>query len=190
MSFEKSIQAVQRFAKNQVKYARQNLTKKRKNADKSLYNSLGYLVSGSFERGKVGIQFKMNDYGGFVDTGVKGTGKKPTGKFAKKLKMKTPLKSKFANELFKYNKQPAFKSSENMIPPSVLLPWIKARGIKGRNELGRFITNKSLSFAMAISIHRQGLTGTGVFSNPLKKHFDNFTKDLGNTLATDFENLI
>ena len=77
------------------------------------------------------------------------------------------------------DKVPQYKKSNQMIPPKSLIPWIKSKNIKGRNDKGRFITDKSLSFAMAISIHRKGIEGTSFFTRPLWKNVDvDLKKDL------------
>lgn len=44
-----------------------------------------------------------------------------------------------------------------------ILAWISQKGIKGRDERGRFITNESLSWAISTSIHQKG---TVMFKNP------------------------
>ena len=161
MAFENSIRVLQGFARKQVADA------KRKLKGSKVADSIKVEVVGDFESEPM-VKFTMPLYGAFVDTGVKGTGVKPTGKNAQPLKMKTPLNNAFANMIFGFKNQPRFKTTKRMIPPSVLDKWVIQKGIKGtRNAKGRFISRSSIKFAMAISIHRQGLTGTGFFSEPL-----------------------
>ena len=60
-------------------------------------------------------------------------------------------------------------------PPSrAILPWIKLRGIKGRNSKGRFITDKSLSFIIARSIGIKGIRPTNVIQKAKDKSTQRF----------------
>ena len=185
MAFENSIRVLQGFARKQVRDAKRNLK-----GSKNLSRSITAQVIGSFEKSPV-VQFKIPEYGGFVDTGVKGTGVKPTGKNAQPLNMKKPLNNAFANMIFGFKNQPRFKTTKRMIPPSVLDKWMIQKGIDGtRDAKGRFISRSSIKFAMAISIHRQGLTGTGFFSKPLGQNLGRMYMNLEGAYAQDLkENL-
>tara|TARA_R110002020_G_scaffold3023_2_gene14009 strand:+ start:543 stop:1121 length:579 start_codon:yes stop_codon:yes gene_type:complete len=185
MAFENSIRVLQGFARKQVRDAKRNLK-----GSKNLARSITAQVIGSFEKAPV-VQFKIPEYGGFVDTGVKGTGVKPTGKNAQPLNMKKPLNNAFANMIFGFKNQPRFKTTKRMIPPSVLDKWVIQKGIKGtRNAKGQFLSRNSIKFAMAISIHRQGLTGTGFFSKPLGQNLGRMYMNLEGAYAQDLkENL-
>ena len=186
MAYENSIQVLQRFGLKQVQDAKRGLKD-----SKNLSRKIKSQVIGSFEATPV-VKFTIPKYGAFVDTGVKGTGIKPKGPNAQPLKMKKVLNSKFANLMFGFNKHPAFKKSKSMIPPKVLDKWVIQKGIKGtRDAKGRFISRNSIKFAMAISIHRQGLTGTGFFTKPLQQNVKQMTSELGVAYAKDLkENLI
>ncbi len=67
-----TINTLEEFGKRVVKQSRQNLTKKKKNASKELYDSLSYNIAES--NGTFVLSFSMADYGEFVDRGVKGVG--------------------------------------------------------------------------------------------------------------------
>ena len=186
MAYENSIQVLQRFGLKQVEDAKRNLKD-----SKNLSRKIKSQVIGDFKASPV-VKFTMPEYGAFVDTGVKGTGIKPKSPNAQPLKMKKVLNSKFANLMFGFNKQPAFKKSKSMIPPKVLDKWVIQKGIDGtRDAKGRFISRNSIKFAMAISIHRQGLTGTGFFTKPLGRNLGIMYMDLEKAYAKDLkENLI
>lgn len=64
-------------------------------------------------------------------------------------------------------------------PASAILPWIKLRGIKGRDSKGKFITDKSLSFIIARGIGKNGIKATNV----IKKATDNIIKRKTEILA-------
>ena len=74
----------------------------------------------------------MDSYGTFVDKGVSGTKTKRTFK---------DYKSKTISSPYKYTtKQP---------PSRVLDKWIVKKGIAPRDEKGRFMSRKSISFLIA-----------------------------------------
>jgi hypothetical protein len=187
MAYENSIQVLQRFGIKQVEDAKRNLK-----GSKNLSRKIKSQVIGDFKSTPV-VKFTMPEYGAFVDTGVKGTGIKPKSPNAKPLKMKKVLNSKYANDIFKFkNGQPKFKKTKSMIPPKVLDKWVIQKGIKGtRDAKGRFVSRNSIKFAMAISIHRQGLTGTGFFTKPLQQNIKQMTPELEKAYAKDLkENLL
>ena len=58
--------ALEKYAKYVIQQSRSNLTKKKNNASKQLYNSLEYKIQGDK------ISFLSEDYGEYLDKGVKG----------------------------------------------------------------------------------------------------------------------
>lgn len=166
-------QALQDFGKVQVSDAKAGVP------DTALATSIEYQVQGA-GRFQPKVLFTMNDYGGFVDTGVKGTENK-----------RTQLNSKRANELFGFSHQPAFTGRYKMINPSAIDKWVIKKGLQGtRDAKGRFIKRSSIKFAVATSIYRKGLEGTGFFSTPLESNMEAFTPIFQDALAKDLtENL-
>ena len=76
-----------------------------------------------------------------------------------------------------------------MIPPKVLDKWVIKKGVSGtRNAMGRFISRNAIKFAMAVSIHRQGLEGTGFFSEPLGQNIGKMYLNLEGAYAHDLAN--
>jgi len=67
-----TINTLDEFGKRVVKQSRQNLTKKKKNASKELYDSLSYNIAEN--NGTFVLSFSMADYGGLVGKGVWGVG--------------------------------------------------------------------------------------------------------------------
>lgn len=135
--FKKSLD---KYAKYVIQQSRTNLTKGRINSSKDLYNSLSYRIQGTR------INFLSENYGQFIDQGVRGA--------------KHDYSESF-NSPFKFrNRQP---------PSQVFEKWITQRGIKGRDKkTGRFITNKSLSFLIARSIKNKGIRATMFFTKPFE----------------------
>ena len=182
--------ALASFGKKQVKDAKRRL-KRNKKGDGSLYNSVRYEVQGNFTA-RPSVLFKMDDYGSFVDTGVKGTGKR--------FKNKRPLRSKktlkgqdgqWANTIFGFNQLPKFSGKFKMINTKALDKWVIKKGLDGtRDAKGRFITRSAMKIAIATSIYKEGLKGTGFFSKPLLLNIIDMTDEVEKALAKDLENLM
>jgi len=161
-------QALQDFGKVQVSDAKAGVS------GTALESSILYEVQGQAQF-KPKIIFKMNDYGGFVDTGVKGT-----------RNTRSQLNSTSANDLFGFDHQPAFTGRYKMINPSAIDKWVISKGLSGtRDAKGRFIKRSSIKFAVATSIYRKGLEGTGFFSTPFESNIEAFTPIFENALAKD-----
>ena len=136
---------------NIIRDAKRNLSRKKKNSLGNLSKSLKGTIKQS--RNSIQITFDMNAYGFFQDRGVKGktSGKSLSG--------------------FKYtDKRPPIKS---------ILPWLKKRGIKGRDKkTGRFTTQKSLAFIIANSIYHKGIKPSMFFTKPFEKYAKQIPKEL------------
>lgn len=162
-----------KFWKYVIQQSRSNLTKKKKNASKELYNSLKYDVKvskNSFE-----TSFYSEDYGKFIDKGVKGVGgTKANGQQWKKKKV--------TNNLYKYtNKKP---------PASAFNGWVIKRGLAGRNAKGQFTSRKSLMFAVANSVYHTGLETTNFFTKPFEKAFERLPEQIIEAYALDLDKLL
>jgi len=64
--------ALDKFGKYIVQQSRSNLTKSKKNASKELYNSISY--EAKEHKNSFSFSLSMEDYGQFIDAGVKGVG--------------------------------------------------------------------------------------------------------------------
>lgn len=155
------------FGKQIVKQAKENLSK----ADKkgALENSIDFFVIK--KGGSITVRFKMKSYGAFVDKGVSGTGTK---------RSYTDRDGKTKTSPFKYTtKQP---------PSGIIEKWIKKKGLRGRDNKGRFITHKSLSFLIARSIKKKGIKGISFFQKPLMLGMKQFSSKFGKAIADDIVN--
>lgn len=151
MARQELVEAVlNKFAKRVIQQAKQNLTKKKKNASKELYNSLDYDLSvgpNSFS-----LSFKMEDYGEFQDKGVSGV----------KRKYNTP-----------------YKYTNKMPPPKAFAQWVVRKGLQGiRDKQGRFIPRKSLQYLIARSVYNNGIKPSYFFSKPFKVNYNKLPKEL------------
>lgn len=135
--------ALEKYAKYVVQQSRSNLTKKKNNASKQLYNSLEYKIQGDK------ISFLSEKYGEYLDKGVKGS--------------KSTYPESSASP-FKYTtKQP---------PSSVFDKWSIRKGIAPRDKQGRFVSRQSLNFLIARSIKNKGIRATLFFTKPFERGLD------------------
>lgn len=135
--------ALEKYAKYVIQQSRSNLTKKKNNASKQLYNSLEYKITGDR------VKFISEDYGEFVDRGVKGS--------------KSTYPESSASPFRYTTKQP---------PSSVFDKWSIRKGIAPRDNQGRFINRQSLNFLIARSIKNKGIRATLFFTKPFERGLD------------------
>ena len=156
------------FGKQVVNRAKGNLQKS-KGGGTNLEKSLSFKVVTSAEG--FSVQFYMDSYGTFVDKGVSGTKVKRSFKDYKGRTISSP---------YKYTtKQP---------PSRVLDKWIVKKGIAPRDEKGRFMSRKSISFLIARSIKRKGIQGISFFQKPLMLGLKQFGKDMLGAVKDDIIN--
>ena len=148
------INALNKFGRYVVQQSKSNLTRKGKKDTSGLYNSISY----SAKQSKNSFEFSisMEDYGTYVDKGVKGVGgTKADGKAWKKKKV--------TNNFYKYTtKRP---------PAGVFNGWIVRKGLAARNTSGQFTKRKGLQFAIANSVFHTGLETTEFFTKPFEQAF-------------------
>ena len=156
------------FGKQVVNRAKGNLQKS-KGGGTNLEKSLSFKVVTSAEG--FSVQFYMDSYGTFVGKGVSGTEVKRSFKDYKGRTISSP---------YKYTtKQP---------PSRVLDKWIVKKGIAPRDEKGRFMSRKSISFLIARSIKRKGIQGISFFQKPLMLGLKQFGKEMLGAVKDDIIN--
>ena len=114
-----------------------------------------------------GAKGKAEKYAPFIHFGVNGTQKN----------QKSP---------FTFRKQP---------PSSVFVKWIKQKGIRLRDEKGRFKKQsasniKSAAYLMARSVKRRGIVGLRFYEKAYAAVSKRYTKKLGQAVANDFAGLL
>ncbi len=133
-----------------------------KYASGKLYNSIRFDVKETDK--SFSLRFFMNEYGKFVDKGVKGS--------------KT---NKAGNTPYKYtNKMP---------PTKVFDKWVMKKGIAPRGKDGKFTSRASLKFAIAKSIFLHGIAPTNFFTIPTTRRQKQFEQGIANATAKDLDNL-
>lgn len=164
------VDALNTFAKKVIKDSRSNLTRKDKKASSSLYKSLDYKVENN--NGLYSVTFLMEDYGKFIDKGVKGVG----GSKADGSKWKV---KKVVNSPFKY--------TSKMPPAKAFSQWTVKRGIAPRNKKGQFQSRKGLQFAIAKSVYHTGIETTNFFTTPLERESLRLIDDLASEVLDSIE---
>lgn len=160
--------AIERYAKYVIEQSKQNLKKPKKpfgqstNASGTLSKSLEYRIEGKK------IKFLSEDYGEFIDKGVRGS----ESSYPQTSQAQTKAK-----EHFKFRTGPH---------SSVFDKWIKQKGIRGRDKkTGRFITNKSLTYLIARSIGKKGIRATLFFTKPFNRGLDLFGDEIAEAYLKD-----
>jgi hypothetical protein len=156
--------ALKGFGDYVVQQSRSNLTKKDKNVSKELYNSIKYdykVSPNSFE-----LTISMVDYGKFIDKGVKGA----------KSSQKAPSSP--------------YKYTNKMPPARVFDKWSVKRGFAGRDEKGRFISRKSINFAIARSIYEKGIETTNFFTTPFERAFKRLPEEVIQAYGLEVDSLL
>lgn len=159
MELQSSTKLLEKYKNYVIQQARANLSKGRNNMSKTLYNSLkGEVVS---DTGYAIVAFRMEEYGQFLDEGVKGA-------FPSSVKNG---KQKAPNSRFMFtNKRP---------PASVIAEWAKKKNIRLRDKEGKFKKGsyKTLGFIIANRIYAQGIKPTLFFTKPYEAGFKKYIVD-------------
>ena len=141
-----------KFRKYVIQQTKSNLTKTKKNSSKKLYNSLKGVSK--VNPNSISLYFEMLDYGEFQDKGVNGK------------------RSTYATA-YSFKK---YKASTKML--ASLDKWIVRKGIAPRDDKGRFINRKSLKFAIANSIFKNGIKPSLFFTKPFEKAYKKLPNEL------------
>lgn len=150
------------FRTNVVRGAKRSLRQQKKVVSRNLLDS----VKGSPVKvtdNSLTFNIKMADYGTFQDKGVSGV----------RTKYNTP-----------------YTYRDKMPPSNKLDSWTVRRGIAPRDEKGRFINRKSLTFLIARSIYLDGIKPSLFFTTPFKKYYKDLPEDLEKAFALDVEEFI
>lgn len=173
MELKQSEKILEKYKNYVIQQARTNLSKGRNNVSKTLYNSLkGEVVT---DKGYAIVGFRMELYGQFLDEGVKGA----FPNLVKNGKQKAP------NSRFMFtNKRP---------PSGPIAEWAKKRGIRLRDENGKFKKGsyKTIGFIIARSIYAQGIKPTLFFTKPYEAGFKKYiVEQMPTQVAIDVDRII
>jgi hypothetical protein len=172
-----------KFAKAVIKASRQNLTKKGKIFNKTLYNSLDYelrVMKNSFA-----MSFLMERYGLFVDQGVKGA---------------NPSKVKGGDKAIRGQQAPNspfrfgsgnFKGTWGTFVNNIE-KWVKKKNLRLRDEKGRFTkgTYRTIAQIVAGNIYNRGIKPTMFFTKPFEAAFKRLPDDLIKKFGLEVEEFL
>tara|TARA_R110002153_G_scaffold30395_1_gene93193 strand:- start:131 stop:664 length:534 start_codon:yes stop_codon:yes gene_type:complete len=151
--------ALEKFRDLVIEEAKSNLVSDGKDPSGSLYQSIEGNPVKTYPN-SLEFSIDMASYATFVDKGVSGTRKK-------------------------YNTPYAYSGRFKMIPPSKLDKWIIKKGIAPRDKDGKFMTRKSLQYAIATSVYRNGLKPSLFFTKPFEKYFKNIPTEIIDSFGLD-----
>lgn len=171
MNYNETKDALDKFAKYVIQQARSNLTKKKKNLSKNLYNSLKYDLDEKDDG--LYLTIYMDEYGEFIDKGVKGA----NPSLVKNGKQKAP------NSPYRYK----FKKP----PHGFIMNWAKQRNFRLRDSKGRFSKGnyRAIGFVLQKFIFAQGIKPSYFFTKPFKQAFKRLPEGLGEAFAKDIINI-
>jgi len=181
--------ALQRFAKHVVSQSRANLTRGKKRASNGLYDSIGHKLK--VHKQSFSLSFVMEEYGMFVDRGVRGSdpsladtynwvySKKEKKMVKGSVKKKGVQKAPLAPYTFR-NKMPPLKA---------ILPWVKLKKVRLRDKKGKFKKGnyRSIAFMVQRSIFAQGIRPTMFFTKPFASAFKNLPEELVESFGLDLK---
>ena len=165
-------QVLEKYAKYVIQQSRSNLTKAGKGRG-NLSKSLEYFIQDTR------VTFKSEEYGVFVDKGVKGKDPSKVSPNAK-IKGQQAPNSKYRFGSGKSNK--TFKDfARNM---SV---WAKSKNIRFRDEKGRFAKGayKSLGYVIASNIYNRGIRPTMFFTKPFEAGIVKYSDEMIEAIFND-----
>ena len=175
MNLKETKKELGKFAKYVIKQARVNLTREKKNTTGALYKSLDYDID--VQKGAIVVDFLMEDYGEFVDKGVKGKNPNSLPQGAKWFGIQKAPTSPYQ---FGSNKSRGLRAAINK--------WTVQKNLKGvRDAKGRFIPRKTLQYLITRSIYLSGIRATLFFSRPFNKGLKRFTDKFTSAFALDIE---
>ena len=170
MDFKNVDEVLNAYAEYVVDSAKKNLVDERKSLG-DLYKSVSYKYEKS--QNLFLLDFLMEDYGTFVDKGVRG-------------KTSTYPETSAALSQFQYGSGNFPKGGLT----EGINEWMKKKRFQWRDERGRFMSYESMSYIIARSIYNKGLKANLFFTTQFELGLQNLPKQLTDAFSLDIENAI
>ena len=166
MSVKKALDS---FGSSVVSGSKKELARKKKNASNNLSKSVDYAVKVS--KNSFQLDFFMEDYGKFIDKGVRGAGgvRKTTSKFKKTNNKGKLWKIKAKNSEFKFGKAGGVSAKH-------FRGWSKKKGLS--------------EYAVAKAVYHQGIETTHFFTNTFDKAFKTLPEEVIKAYGLTIEKLL
>jgi len=151
------VKAFNEFGRYLIQQSRTNLTKGGKKDQGTLYDSLSFVAKKN--KNSYEFSFFMEDYGDFVDKGVKGTKKS----------------EKAPQSPYKFGTGTGRKGGLT----EAIQGWVRRNRIQFRDKKsGRFSTYDSTAYLITRSIWLTGLKSTAFYSKPFERAFERLPDDI------------
>jgi len=169
LKLEKVNKTIQMFRDYVIREAKDNLKRSGHNNTSSLANSIkGEVVT---EDAFTIVGFTMNDYGTFVDLGVKG---------------KTSS-NKAPNSPYKFGSGSGRKGGLTQ----GINKWVRQKGFQFRDKKGRFLSYDSTAYLITRSIFHKGIKPSLFFTKPFEAGYKKYIDiDLVKAFGQDIETMI
>jgi hypothetical protein len=169
LKLEKVNKTIQMFRDYVIREAKDNLKRSGHNNTSSLANSIkGEVVT---EDAFTIVGFTMNDYGTFVDLGVKG---------------KTSS-NKAPNSPYKFGSGSGRKGGLTQ----GINKWVKQKGFQFRDKKGRFLSYDSTAYLITRSIFHKGIKPSLFFTKPFEAGYKKYIDiDLVKAFGQDIETMV
>ena len=169
LALEKVNKTILMFRDYVIRESKNNLKSSGRNNTSSLANSIkGEIVT---EDGFTIVGFKMNDYGTFVDLGVKG---------------KTSS-NKAPNSPYKFGSGSGKKGGLT----NGIQKWVKQKGFQFRDKNGRFLSYNSTAYLITRSIFHKGIKPSLFFTKPFEAGYKKYIDvDLVKAFGQDVETMV
>lgn len=175
--------ALEAFRDRVIRESRRGLTRQRKRSSGRLYDS----IKGSevkVTQNSLQFNISMSDYASFVDQGVRGADPSAVSKNARIKGQQAPNSPyRFGSGNFR-GTWPQFVSS--------LTEWVRSKGLRLRDERGRFKegTYKTIAQIIAQNIYARGLKPSLFFTTPFKRYVKDLPDEIAEAFALDVEEFI
>lgn len=157
------------FAKGVVMQSKRNLTQQGKKASSALHRSIKYELD--VYKNSFSLSFLMENYGQFVDQGVKG----------KSSSAKAP-KSPFRFGSGRGKKGGLTKGIDK---------WVRRKGIQFRDrKTGQYMSYNSTAFLITRSIYNKGIAPSLFFTKPFENAFKRLPNEVVEKFGLEVDELI
>ena len=170
MDFKNVDEVLNAYAEYVVDSAKKNLVDERKSLG-DLYKSVSYKYEKSQDLFL--LDFLMEDYGTFVDKGVKG-------------KTSTYPETKAALSQFQYGSGNFPKGGLR----DGIKGWLEKKRFQWRDKKGKFMSYDTMTYLISRSIYNKGLKANLFFTTPFEAGLKNLPKQLTDAFSLDIENAI
>jgi hypothetical protein len=159
-----------KFAKDVIEDSRTQLNNSSRRDTNNLYNSLDFELD--VHKNSFSLSFLMEQYGAFVDRGVKG----------KSSSAKAP------DSPFQFGTGSATGGRPLR---DIMADYAKRKGFQWNDKkTGRFMSHKSMGFLMAKSIYHKGIAPSLFFTKPFEAAFKDLPDELVEKFGLGVEELI